>query len=115
MDIEKLIIKNDTGKKRLVAEITTKGKNKPLIRRFGSPSGFTYYDGASNETRNNYLKRHSKLNEDWNDITTAGALSRWVLWEKRTSGETEKLLKSKFKIQFVKVSINSTFKKSRAK
>lgn len=107
MNIEKLIIKNDTGsKKRLMAEVTIKGKSKPIIRRFGSPSGFTYYDGATDEKRDNYLKRHSKLNEDWKDITTAGALSRWVLWSERSSGEIEKLLKSKFKIPFVKVSIN---------
>lgn len=30
-----------------------------------------------------YLRRHSK-NEDWNDYMSAGALSRWILWNKPT-------------------------------
>lgn len=104
--IEKLIIKNNSkGDKRLVAEIFIKNKNKPLVRRFGSATGFTFYDGADETTRENYLKRHSKLNENWNDITTAGALSRWVLWELQNNQSIEKLLNRKFKIPIVKVNI----------
>ena len=30
-----------------------------------------------------YLIRHRKT-EDWGDPTTAGALSRWLLWNKKT-------------------------------
>lgn len=33
------------------------------------------------ERRERYLKRHSK-SENWNDKFSAGALSRWVLWNK---------------------------------
>jgi hypothetical protein len=32
--------------------------------------------------RNRYLQRHGRMGEDWADPTTAGALSRWVLWNK---------------------------------
>ena len=31
--------------------------------------------------RQNYLARH-RYREDWNDPTSAGALSRWILWER---------------------------------
>ena len=35
--------------------------------------------------RRAYIARHSKSpGEDWSDIRSAGALSRYVLWEKRT-------------------------------
>lgn len=34
-----------------------------------------------------YLKRHRK-NEDWEDPRTAGALSRWILWNKPTIEES---------------------------
>jgi hypothetical protein len=34
-----------------------------------------------------YLKRHRK-NEDWEDPRTAGALSRWILWNKPTIQES---------------------------
>lgn len=30
-----------------------------------------------------YLQRH-KARENWNDPTSAGALSRWILWSKPT-------------------------------
>ena len=36
------------------------------------------------EVRRRYIARHSRGNERWNDPTTAGALSRWILWEKPT-------------------------------
>ena len=34
-----------------------------------------------------YLKRHRKY-EDWEDPRTAGALSRWILWNKPTIEES---------------------------
>ena len=46
---------------------------------FGQKNGETYIDHADKEKRDAYLKRHAK-NEDWNDPYTAGALSRWLLW-----------------------------------
>ena len=33
------------------------------------------------ERKKRYIIRHKK-NENWKDPTTAGALSRWVLWNK---------------------------------
>lgn len=42
----------------------------------------TYFDGATDDKRDAYIKRHSKLNEDWttNGLFTAGWWSRWFLW-----------------------------------
>ena len=34
-----------------------------------------------------YIKRHQK-NEDWNNPMTAGALSRWILWNNPTLSES---------------------------
>lgn len=31
-----------------------------------------------------YIKRHSGMGEDWNDPSTAGFWSRWILWNKPT-------------------------------
>lgn len=45
---------------------------------FGSPNGFTYIDGATEKTKDNYLKRHD-VNEDWTKINPA-SLSRFILW-----------------------------------
>lgn len=44
-----------------------------------------------------YLARHEK-NEDWNDPLTAGALSRWILWDLPTLGGSINKFKRKFKL-----------------
>jgi hypothetical protein len=83
-----------TRAKRLRAVLTYKdGKTKTI--NFGQRnSKGTYFDGATEEKRSAYLKRHSK-NEDWADPTTAGFMSRWVLWSEREKASIIKLLKSK--------------------
>ena len=35
------------------------------------------------ERKERYLDRH-RARENWNDYMTAGALSRWILWNKPT-------------------------------
>jgi hypothetical protein len=56
---------------------------------FGQPGATTYADGASEEKRASYLARHNPAvtREDWDNPYTAGALSRWILWEKPSIGE----------------------------
>ena len=49
---------------------------------FGQPGAFTFFDGADEAKRNNYVKRHS-VREDWSDPLTAGFHSRFVLWSFR--------------------------------
>ena len=45
-----------------------------------------------------YLSRH-KANENWDDPTSAGALSRWVLWEKPTIRQGIEFYKRRFNFQ----------------
>ena len=102
--IDKLVIVDSSLiNKRLKATMTLKSGSKKTIN-FGSKNGFTYYDGADNEKRLNYLKRHKK-NEDWNDILTAGALSRWILWEHTSIQDIKKMLGNRFKITNIKIVI----------
>lgn len=44
-------------------------------------SDFTHHHDV--ERRNRYDMRH-KRHEDWNNPYTAGALSKWILWNKPT-------------------------------
>jgi hypothetical protein len=44
-----------------------------------------------------YLARH-KARENWNDPTTAGALSRWILWNEPTLAASIKDFKRRFKL-----------------
>jgi hypothetical protein len=56
---------------------------KQTIRHFGSMgmSDYTIHKDAERKMR--YLLRH-KANEHWEDPKTAGALSKWILWNKPT-------------------------------
>jgi len=77
--------KSDRDGKKYVAEfLLDTGRTKTI--HFGA-SGFTDYTlNATDEQREHYLTRHKK--EDWNNPTTAGALSRWLLWGNSHSLQT---------------------------
>jgi hypothetical protein len=93
-------------KKRLLAEfILNDGKRKKI--KFGMwKSAGTYLDIKDEKKRKAYIARHSKMNEDWNNIISAGALSRWVLWEFKNIDDIKRFLKDKFNIK--KININIT-------
>ncbi len=59
-------------------------------------SDYTKHKDVTRRAR--YLKRHSGMGENWNDPTTPGALSRWVLWNKPTLRGSIKDFKSRFKL-----------------
>lgn len=82
-----------------------KGKKKVMIFRnptmnihFGSDISQTYVEGASKNTRDNYLKRH-RVRENWNKINP-GSASAIILWGK-TKSITKNLSEyiKKFKIK----------------
>ena len=68
--------------------------------RFGA-AGMTDFTKAringkpDEERKQRYLERH-RDNENWNDITTAGAWSRWLLWNKPTIAESLQDIKKRF-------------------
>ena len=53
---------------------------------FGATGDTDYTISHDKEMRDKYITRH-KANENWGDPTSAGALSRYMLWE-RTSLST---------------------------
>jgi hypothetical protein len=57
---------------------------REFVTPFGA-RGYSDFTKHKNVTRRaRYLKRHSGMGEHWNDPTTAGALSKWILWNKPT-------------------------------
>jgi len=84
----KFYIAND-GKHKLVAVFD----NPEQVIKFGA-YGYDDYtilyprDSKMAEKRKKaYLNRH-RAREDWNDPRTAGALSKWILWNKPTIEES---------------------------
>ena len=69
--------------KKMMAIFYDTSKKKVKTTHFGA-IGYEDYTTHGDLTRKmNYLGRH-KSTENWNDYMTAGALSRWILWNKPT-------------------------------
>ncbi len=66
------------------------------ITHFGSKDSKTFLDEQDEQKKINYIKRH-KVNENWNDPYSAGALSRFILWNKPTLKSSLEDYKRRFK------------------
>lgn len=55
--------------------------NPPQRISFGALGYEDFTTHGDTKRKQAYLRRHRR-NEDWNDPRTAGALSRWILWNK---------------------------------
>jgi hypothetical protein len=64
--------------KEFKAEFLLKNGKKKNVR-FGTKSNYVLNPSKTQQDRINYLKRH-RVNENWSDPLTPGALSRYILW-----------------------------------
>jgi len=79
----KAIRKSHVAEKKFDA-VFVKPDGREIVQPFGQKgySDFTKHKDVTRRTR--YLKRHRGMGEHWDDPTSAGALSRWILWNKPT-------------------------------
>ena len=93
---------NETDKKMKAEFYDSSGKKLKTVR-FGAKgySDFTTLnkdnDPMRKEIKQRYLNRHKK-NENWDDPTTAGSLSRHILWSEPTIKKSIESFKKKFKL-----------------
>ena len=73
-----------------------KGTNHKVVD-FGQKGGSTYIDHKDEDKKKAYLARH-RVREDWSDPTTAGALSRWLLWNLKTLSASIADFKKRFNL-----------------
>lgn len=84
-----------TGKKYM-AVFENNGRKKTT--HFGDSTMQDYTQHGDKQRRENYLSRH-KSRENWNDPSTAGSLSRWLLWGDSTSfAQNLRDFKSRFRL-----------------
>ena len=98
------IKKSDKPEKKMTAifckcekKNSCKGSNHKIVQ-FGQKGSSTYLDHGDDDKKDAYLKRH-KPNESWNEPTTAGALSRWILWNKKTLSASIADFKKRFDLK----------------
>ena len=93
----KITDSNRKDKKYMAIFRLHKGGRIFKITHFGGKNYSDYTKHKDNKRKDIYLKRHKK-NEDWNKYTSAGALSRWILWNKPTLEASIKDYKKRFKL-----------------
>ena len=70
-------------------------KDDYITTHFGAKGMSDYTIHKDIERKKRYIDRHIK-NENWNDPTTPGALSRWILWNLPTLKDSIKDFKKRF-------------------
>ena len=81
------ISRSSNPEKKLMAIFKDNDGNKIKTTHFGQRGASDYTKHGEKERMKRYLERHgggttTSTKEDWKDPTTAGALSRWILWNK---------------------------------
>ena len=84
----KVVIRKSTrAEKKLMAIFTDCSNGRQRTTHFGSVGYSDYIHHRDLERKQRYLDRHRK-NEHWDVPTGAGALSRWILWNKTSLRES---------------------------
>ena len=98
--MEVIIKLSDRPDKRYTAVFYDKEK-KVKTTHFGykDKDGFgnTYIDHKNDTLKDNYIARH-KVNENFEDFMSAGSLSRYILWNKKTFRESLADYKKRFRL-----------------
>ena len=95
---DKVVIKKSTrsGKKKM-AVFTNSDSSRKKTTHFGAAGMSDYTKHKDKARKSRYLARHKKR-ENWNNCSSAGALSRWILWGEPTLSSSIKKFKQKFNL-----------------
>jgi len=88
--------KMDTGREKSVSFGSAGMRDFTLISNPKSKFYIKEKEGRE-KVKTAYLSRH-RAREDWNNAVTAGALSRWILWNKPSFRASLSDFKKKFKL-----------------
>ena len=90
--------KSSNLNKKWVATFFDKDKKKVKTTHFGSAGASDYTINKDDSRKELYLNRH-KARENWNDFTSAGSLSRFLLWNEKTLESSFKYYLNKFNLK----------------
>lgn len=94
----KVVIKKSTNPKKKLMAVFTKENGREKTTHFGSAGMSDFPKHRDKARKERYLSRHRRR-ENWNAPMSAGALSRWVLWNKVTRGASIKDYKKRFNLK----------------
>jgi|TARA_R110000868_G_scaffold261_1_gene2302 hypothetical protein len=91
------ITKASDGIHKLNAKFINKDTGREKNTKFGAVGYTDFTKGATEEQKKAYITRHTK-NENWSNATSAGALSRYILWNKKSVSASTADYKKKFSV-----------------
>jgi hypothetical protein len=92
----KTIKRSHRPEKKFDAVFLRDGREKTISFGAAGMSDFTKHKNVTRRAR--YLKRHTGKGEKWSQPDTAGALSRWILWNKPTFKASVADFKRRFRV-----------------
>ena len=95
MQLVKIVKSSNKLKKYDAYFMLDNGRQKKVS--FGASGYSDYTINKDDERKELYIRRH-RSRENWNNPLTAGALSRWILWEKKTLKAAITAFKKRFNL-----------------
>ena len=97
-----VVIKPSTMKtKKFTAILYDENKKKIKTIHFGAKGSSDFTIHKDEKRKQRYLDRH-KARENWNDYMTAGSLSRYILWNKKSLKSSISDYKRRFNLKTYK-------------
>ena len=75
-----------------------KDNGREKVVPFGARGMSDFTKHKDTQRKKRYIQRHSGMGEHWSRPDTPGALSRWILWNKKTLKASLRDFKRKFKV-----------------
>ena len=95
---QKVVIKKSNKEGKKLMAVFTMPNGRTRTTHFGASGMDDYTKTRDKAQKQRYLKRHRR-NENWNNPVSAGALSRWILWNKETRGASIADYKRRFNLK----------------
>jgi len=93
--MKRVEIKPSKIKGKKLTAVFYEDNKKIKTTHFGAEGMSDYTINKDDKRKERYLSRH-RARENWNAPMTAGALSRWILWNKKTRSGSIKDFKNRF-------------------
>ena len=95
---QKVVIKKSNKEGKKLMAVFTMSNGRTRTTHFGAAGMTDYTLSKDDERKKRYLARHRK-NENWSAPMTAGTLSRWILWNKKSKAASISDYKRRFNLK----------------
>ena len=93
----RVVIKKSTNDTKKYMAIFYDGSKKVKTTHFGAFGMSDYTKHRDTKRKKRYMSRH-RTRENWHNYMSAGALSRWILWNKPTLRDSKADYKKRFNL-----------------